>query len=206
MWFRSFVLAAVGAAAMWLVSSAAQSATLTLDNGSLIGAEGLEVGGARYSVRFVDGTCVSLFDGCDDVSDFAFATQSAAVAAAEALLSEVFVDNPLGDFNAVAALTAGCTSSILCNAIIPYARATGTTSAHVIFTRNFSDAPNLSAQSVDSPLVTTVAATSFAAGDRTFAVFTPAISTVPLPGGAVLLLTAVSGFALRRGVRRRRLD
>ena len=48
--------------------------------------------GNLYDVQFLDGSCISLFNGCDDVSDFTFQTQAAAILASQALLDQVLLD------------------------------------------------------------------------------------------------------------------
>jgi len=54
-----------------LSSGAAAMPILTTDgSGNVTGATGLESGGMTFSMEFVNGSCVSLFDGCDDNSDF----------------------------------------------------------------------------------------------------------------------------------------
>lgn len=73
------------------------SATLEVSGGQLIGASGVEVdvGGqvVLYDVSFQEGTCGGIFDGCDNAADdFAFSNETAAEAAAEALMAQVFVD------------------------------------------------------------------------------------------------------------------
>ena len=57
----------------------------------LIGAQNVLVNGTLYDVTFMKGTCVELFDGCDEVTDFMINDAATARAAAEALLDQVFV-------------------------------------------------------------------------------------------------------------------
>jgi PEP-CTERM motif-containing protein len=93
-----------------------------VNGGRLIGASGVNVGGTLYDVEFVDANCVEVFGGCDDVSDFAFQSQTDAIAAAHALFDQVWVDGVLGLFDTVPALINGCSESFdeLCHAWIPY--------------------------------------------------------------------------------------
>ncbi len=72
-----------------------------------------------YSVRFVDDTCINVFSGCDDVSDFDFQTEADAEAAAQALLVHVFVDNWML-FDTTPSLTHGCAANS-CFIDFPYA-------------------------------------------------------------------------------------
>ena len=83
---RKFVLAVV----LVLVASSAQAATLNVVGGQLLGASDVLVDGSLYNVEFLDGTCIDLYNGCDDVSDFTFQTEAAALLAAQALLLQVF--------------------------------------------------------------------------------------------------------------------
>ena len=43
---------------------------LDIVDGQLVGATGVEVDGSFYDVVFDEGSCVSIFSGCDEVSDF----------------------------------------------------------------------------------------------------------------------------------------
>jgi PEP-CTERM motif len=116
----------------WMILAAAMAfananvaAVLQVDaNGKLSGATGVDVSGARFDVRFRDGTCIALFSGCDAASDFAFQTEPSAIAAAQALLDQVFLDGPAGQFDSVPALTRGCGPFLgfaLCDVLIPSA-------------------------------------------------------------------------------------
>jgi hypothetical protein len=110
------------AAVLVLVASGAQAATLDIIGGILHGASGVDVGGTLYDVEFVDGTCLGLFTGCDDVSDFTFQTSTAAILASQALLDQVFLDGPSGNFDSNPSLTLGCLniSISLCTTVTPH--------------------------------------------------------------------------------------
>lgn len=75
----------------------------------------------------MEGSCVSLFNGCDDPTDFLFSTSAAALSASAALLAQVFVNGPSSGpedkFDNHPNWTAGCTSGLTCIAITPYERA-----------------------------------------------------------------------------------
>ena len=62
---KRFFLA--GLLCVFSVSSLA--ATKIIVGDQLTGANGVNVNGSLYNVRFADGTCVAIFDGCDSVSD-----------------------------------------------------------------------------------------------------------------------------------------
>ena len=88
--------------------------------GQLTGATEVDVLGTLYDVEFVDGTCVALFGGCDEASDFAFTDQASAEAAAQALLDFVFVDNAMGTFDSDPEMTLGITDSFWGAALVPF--------------------------------------------------------------------------------------
>jgi len=81
---------------------------------SLLGADNVEVNGLFYNVRFLDGTCIELFNGCDNADDFVFNTSDTAFAAANALLDLVFIDGVDGNFDTNPELTNGCVGSRAC--------------------------------------------------------------------------------------------
>ena len=104
------------------MTSEAGAATLLVDDfGQLTGAQGVDVNGILYDVTFDGGNCVSAFGGCDEVADFTFNNPADALAAAQALLDQVFINTIEGAFDDDATLTAGCTLDELCFALIPYA-------------------------------------------------------------------------------------
>jgi hypothetical protein len=82
-----------------LVASGAQAATLNVVDGQLMGASGVNVDGNLYDVQFLDGTCIGLYNGCDEISDFTFQTEASALLASQALLDQVFLDSPEGMFD-----------------------------------------------------------------------------------------------------------
>jgi hypothetical protein len=74
---RKFVLAAV----LVLMASSAQAATLNIIGGQLHGAFGVDVGETLYDVEFLDGSCITLFNGRDSLGDFAFCNSTDATLA-----------------------------------------------------------------------------------------------------------------------------
>jgi len=97
---------------------------LDVRGGQLFGASDVPVGDMLFDVEFVDGTCVAVFDGCDESSDFEFATLADARLAGEVLLAEVFLDVGLGTFDTDPLLTNGCGPDpdlADCIVLIPYA-------------------------------------------------------------------------------------
>jgi len=115
---RAFVLAG---AVLFIALGAggANAATGVIVGGQLLGATGVIVDGNAYNVEFLDGTCIALYDGCNDVSDFTFQTEAAAVLASQALLDQVFVDSA-DLFDTDPTLTNGCTNAFVCGARTGY--------------------------------------------------------------------------------------
>jgi hypothetical protein len=58
-------------------------------SGNLMGATGVDVNGSLFDVSFVNGSCNSLYGGCNEVTDFVFTSQTMADAAGAALLGQV---------------------------------------------------------------------------------------------------------------------
>jgi hypothetical protein len=106
-------------AVFMLASFSAGAANLNVAGGQLMGATGVIVDGSSYNVAFLDGTCIALYDGCDDASDFTFQTAAAATLASQALLDQVFLDG-IGLFDSNPALTNGLTHANTGSALTPY--------------------------------------------------------------------------------------
>ena len=114
-WFVLFVCLAI--------SHVQAAPILQIDpSGQLTGAKGVIVDGSLYDVSFKDGTCITLFSGCDQISDFTFSSQTSAIKASKALLDQVFVDG-MYLFDTFPALTTGCTVSNQCYIYTPYSPA-----------------------------------------------------------------------------------
>jgi len=96
-------------------SALSNGAILIINNGTLMGATGVNVNGVLYDVQFLDGSCDNLFNGCDELTDFTFSNPSNDPAllrtAMFALFEQVLIDSPLGNFDSNPALTNGCNVS-----------------------------------------------------------------------------------------------
>jgi hypothetical protein len=94
---------------LWMVFASAHALpVLRIDaNGVLTGAEGVEVGGTLYDVKFVDGSCVDLFSGCDEDTDFVNI-------ALEQVVQQVFTPSVQGNFGHSPQLIKGCTDLDTC--------------------------------------------------------------------------------------------
>ena len=194
MWTKLFapaLLAAFGFA------SSADAVSLDIQGGALVGASGVSVGGTLYDVTFGDGTCDTLFGGCDDASDLDFGSAVAAADAAMALLNQVFLDQgtPATAFGSDPGLTAGCSGFSTCQTFIPFM--VSGSNITMAFANNLSGSlPDSVLTVVNGPFFDT------AGGNATFAQFSPAATAaVPLPASSLLLAGAIFGIG---GLARRR--
>jgi len=96
------------------------AANLNVVEGQLLGASDVIVDGSLYDVEFLGGTCIVLFNGCDDASDFTFQSQAAAISASQALLDQVFLDGASGSFDSGPQLSLGCSDSTVCHVLTPH--------------------------------------------------------------------------------------
>lgn len=138
--FARHVAVAAFAMSCLAVPTAGASVVLHVDShGILTGASGVTVGllSGTYSVRFVDGTCATVFGACD-VAHFTFTTQAAALSAAQALLDSVLINSPAGQFDSSPNLTFGCGFPLSCSAYTPYAAQLS--SAQFSYSRAFNSA------------------------------------------------------------------
>lgn len=100
-----------------LATPAAAAPTLLVDQGVLTGADGVLVDGVSYDVRFVEGSCSSLFAGC---TNFAFTSQAAAMSASQALLDQVLINGGAGSFDSSPEMTFGCADLTFCYVLTPF--------------------------------------------------------------------------------------
>jgi hypothetical protein len=97
-----------GAAGTIAFIGVANAATLIVDDqGILTGAEGVEVDGKFYDVSLVPENCDGAYDGCQE-GNFDFTTAVEAELATQALLDQVFIDGPQGNFDTNFNRTIGC--------------------------------------------------------------------------------------------------
>jgi hypothetical protein len=73
------------------------------------------VGGVAYDVRFVDGSCKSLYSDCNATADFVFGSRAEAHAATQVLLNDVLI----GQFDIDPSAVEGCDAA-RCAILTPY--------------------------------------------------------------------------------------
>jgi len=199
------LLAAAAAALIGAPAAALPSFELAGAPGSQVSAvRDLEAGGLFFDVEFEDGSCVSVFSGCNEPADFNFLTQTTLIDVMTAL-EAAFVDFTAIDgipytLDTTPEVVVGCgVGPGECRMLAPFT-GTGFNFGFVEFDNNASGADPVFAS---GPADATIDRTpnlniTFA---RVTEVEAPASSTaVPLPGGAALLPLALAGFA---AVRRR---
>ena len=106
-------------------STVSSNTVLDIKGSTLFGAFGVDVNGVLYDVQFKDGTCIELYSGCDENTDFPFTNPTdlndglLLGMAMQALLDQVFVDSSLGAFDTTPNLMNGCNVPGGCNIATP---------------------------------------------------------------------------------------
>jgi hypothetical protein len=168
---------------LFFLAAPIHAATLEVNgDGKLIGASNVDVGGTLYDVSFVDGTCISLFSGCDDAAtDFTFQTAQSAELASQSLIDQVL----LGSFDTDPGLTFGCADGGgLCYLTTLYALNENETVAKT--------AGNLASANIINDRFYSPGFDTSEDGAGVYAVWSQAnVSPVPLPAAAWLFLSGL---------------
>lgn len=183
------------ATALLATAAPASAATLIIDgNGILTGATGVNVGGALFDVEFIDGTCVSLFSGCDQNTDFALnSLGSRPDVAGQALLDQVLI----GVFDTNPELVRGCSNTSFCQIDIP----TQTGAPGNFFGGFLQNDTGLNSDVAGIVQYSVNRDTGANRPAETFARFTPQVGAIPEPGTWAMMLL---GFGVIGALMRRR--
>ena len=180
----------------------AQAASYHLLDGELIGAFDVEVNGQLYDVSFANGSCATLYSGCDELSDFMFGNPVDSQAAASALLKQVFSNGDFYDTNP--ALTRGCESDV-CFLMMPYLLSDNPNFIGYANVKGGRNSPALAENLVGFSIIDPDLDIS-AFPDWTFVRWTTETSVIPLPASIWLfgmVLMGMLGGASTRNSRRR---
>ena len=145
-----------------VVGVPAMAAELLVDNGVLTGARHVLVGTTFYDVTFKDGTCESLFSGCNNSQGSGISDSDRL--APKALLDQVLIDGPAGQFDSHPELTRGCVDTS-CTVVTLVGYLNGLSRTHDATNRSGSNADFVSGFPSDHGPgfdTTTMAGTTFA--------------------------------------------
>jgi len=174
-----------------LFSASYSHAGLIVISGELVGATGVVISGlGTYDVSFEDGTCASVFSGCDELSDFGFSSVDQTISAGQALLEQVFVDSELGLFDSIPSQIRGCEDDNKCIALIP-----NKLTESWVFSQNIINSTSESGDKVSFSSNLGFEQSILGRSNSTFAVFTKVVA-VSTPASALLfgiaLITLIS--------------
>lgn len=205
----------VSATLMWAANAVAADLViadpLTTDF-QLIGATDVDVNGVLYDVTFADGPCTAIFSGCNEASDFDFATDVEAEAAAQALLDQVFLNAPARFlFDTDPLRTRGCDELLsgACGITIPYGDlmtlTTGDIGVAIIVARNAVDEANdeVGPGGAQTPMndLRDIKFATYAKFTRTTPV-DPPMDPIPVPAAFPLFVAGLAGLRLAGRLRR----
>ncbi len=198
------------------ISSAQAAVVWNWDGLNLVGAQNINVDGTPYNVEFKDGTCIELFGGCNELSDFTFTTEAEVKAALQSLLDQVLLDiNDIGQpFDSTPYLTEGCVSAspAHCDIQTPFGfgdQINGDPGVKYFLARNgganitdFQFFDGVRGEFTGDPAYDTASTNATLGQFETWAVWSPyPVSPVPVPAALWLFGTALIGlvgFSKRR--------
>ncbi|WP_299673250.1 hypothetical protein [uncultured Roseobacter sp.] len=188
---------AVTLAAVTATSGFAATVTLNVAGGDLLRPSNISVSETFCDVDFIDGSYAGFVDGCEDTSDFVFWTASKAGAAVTILLSSVFVDGLLGNFNAPPELKRGIERRVGGEFQIPCARPW-----FFVTVISLSSSASAATDQVFEAWSSSIqGGRSFDAGDR-YARFTQSAASLgPLPAYRVVALASFDSLGVSRSRR-----
>lgn len=183
----------------------AWAVTYDIVDGQLMGASGILVDGALYSVQFIDGSCVEAYNGCDEASDFTFQTFDVARnGASQALYEQVLVDTgvPGEEFESSVDLVNGCSLTNQCRILTAYT-VDPELNVHMIIMR---PSPSLDTSLPSGISLFDPAQSTVSESDTVYAVWSPAAAPSPapalsLPGIALLAASLLGVGAVSSGDR-----
>jgi len=180
---------------MLLVSGMSNAVLITNAGGELTGATDIDIAGELFDVSFLDGTCISIFSGCNEDLDLFWQDQSSAILAANALLTQVFLDDNTLLYDTLPSLTRGCELNERsdCFIITPYSifDAHNTRAA---YTRN-----HILEEIDTTGRLTTWPFEDFTTNSRfVYAIWSQKVSKVPEPSTLAMLAIGIFSLGLRR--------
>jgi len=170
--------------------------SLTVVGGQLMGAKDVKVGTLFYDVSFVEGTCASLFNGCNDATDFTFTNGTEADLASWALINDVLLDVAgVGNFDTLPSLTNGITKDNHGYIMTPF----GSTAPSIIWSSYATNVgTGLGSNFVQNGYTISRTADTASMPYIVYAKWAAAPTQAPEPATIILLCSGLAGFSFMR--------